>query len=91
MWRARSPEATPFGNGKTLRLIAALRHDPIDAPIVIDGPITGAMFPLYRESQLVPAPADGDIVILNTFGSHKSTAARKAIKAAGARMWFPPP
>lgn len=87
----RLPGPAPFGNWKTLTFIAALRHDRIDAPFVIDGPINGAMFQLYVESQLVPTLAEGDIVILDNLGSHKGAAARSAIKAAGARMWFLPP
>ena len=75
----------------TLTFIAALRHDRIDAPFVIDGPINGAMFQLYVETQLAPTLAKGDIVILDNLGSHKGAAARKAINAVGARMWFLPP
>lgn len=33
----------------------------------------------------------GDIVVMDNLGSHKSTAIRQAIKAAGARLWFLPP
>ena len=39
----------PYGHWKTLTFIAALRHDRIDAPWVIDGPINGEMFRLYVE------------------------------------------
>ena len=34
----------PHGHWKTLTFIAALRHDRIDAPLVIDGPINGDLF-----------------------------------------------
>lgn len=86
----RLPGIAPFGNWKTLTVIAALRHDRIDAPFVIDGPINGVMFQLYVETQLVPTLAQGDIVVLDNLGSHKRAAARDAIRAAGARMWFLP-
>ena len=33
----------------------------------------------------------GDIVILDNLGSHKSTALRRMIRAAGARLWYLPP
>jgi putative transposase len=33
----------------------------------------------------------GDIVVMNNLGSHKSAAVRRAIRAAGARLWFLPP
>lgn len=87
----RLPGPAPFGNWTTLTFLAALRHDRIAAPWVIDGPINGEMFRLYVETQLVPTLGEGDIVILDNLGSHKGSAARAAIKAAGARMWFLPP
>ena len=33
----------------------------------------------------------GDIVIMDNLGSHKSTAIRRIIRAAGARLWYLPP
>ena len=87
----RLPGAAPFGHWRTLTFIAALRHDRIAAPWVIDGPINGAMFRLYAETQLAPTLREGDIVVLDNLGSHKGAAPRAAIKAAGAKLWFLPP
>ncbi|BBU64151.1 hypothetical protein MSC49_40860 (plasmid) [Methylosinus sp. C49] len=61
------------------------------APCVFDGPINGESFRAYVEQQLVPALRPGDIVIMDNLGSHKSAAVRRAIRAAGARLWFLPP
>jgi hypothetical protein len=44
----------PFGHWKTQTFIAALRHDRIDAPWVIDGPINGELFRVYVEKVLAP-------------------------------------
>ena len=44
----------PYGHWKTLTFIAPLRHDRIDAPWVIDGPINGELFRLYVEKVLAP-------------------------------------
>ena len=74
-----------------MTFLAALRHDRIDAPWVVDGPINGELFRLYVEKVLVPTLKPGDIVILDNLGSHKSKAARAAIRAAGARLFFLPP
>ena len=73
------------------KLLAALRHDRIDAPCVIDGPINGESFLAYVEQMLVPTLKAGDIVIIDNLGSHKSKAVRRAIRAAGARLFFLPP
>jgi transposase len=81
----------PYGHWKTLTFIAALRHDRIDAPWVIDGPINGEMFLLYVEEVLAPTLREGDIVVMDNLGSHKGKAARAAIRARGAHLIFLPP
>jgi transposase len=40
---------------------------------------------------LVPALKPGDIVIIENLGSHKGKAVRRAIRAAGAKLFFLPP
>jgi transposase len=81
----------PHGHWKTLTFVAALRHDRIAAPWVIDGPINGDLFRLYVERVLVPTLHAGDIVVLDNLGSHKDKAARAAIRKAGAHLLFLPP
>jgi transposase len=81
----------PHGHWKTLTFLAALRHDRIDAPAVIDGPINGRSFLAYVEQFLVPTLKPGDVVILDNLGSHKGEAVRKAIRAVGAKLLFLPP
>jgi transposase len=81
----------PFGRWRTLTFLAALRHDRIEAPCVIDGPINGRSFLAYVEQILVPTLAPGDVVIMDNLGSHKGQAVRKAIRTAGAKLFFLPP
>lgn len=81
----------PHGRWKTLTFIAALRHDRIEAPFVIDGPINGAFFQAYVEQILAPTLSPGDVVILDNLGSHKGKAARAAVRARGAHLIFLPP
>jgi transposase len=81
----------PFGKWRTLTFLAALRHDRIDAPCVLDGPINGVSFTAYVEQFLIPTLSPGDIVIMDNLGSHKGQAVRKAIRAAGAKFLFLPP
>ncbi len=73
-----------------MTFLAALRHDRVDAPWLLDGPINGESFRLYVEKVLVPTLAPGDIVIADNLGSHKSKAVRRAIRDAGARLLFLP-
>ena len=81
----------PQGHWRALTFLAALRCDRIDAPCVIDGPINGQSFLAYVEQLLVPTLRPGDIVVIDNLGSHKSKAVRRAIRAAGARLFFLPP
>ena len=89
--RAAAEAYAPFGHWKTLTFIAALRHDRIDAPWVIDGPINGELFLLYIKRVLAPTLSPGDIVVLDNLGSHKGKAARAAVRAKGAHLLFLPP
>ena len=84
----RLPGKAPHGHWKTMTLLAALRHDQLTAPWLIDGPIDGQSFLQYVEEVLVLKP--GDIVILDNLGSHKGEAVRHAIRAAGAKLFFLP-
>lgn len=81
----------PFGKWRTMTFIAALRHDRIDAPCVIDGPINGQLFTAWVEQFLVPTLLPGDVVIMDNLGSHKGQAVRRAIRGAGAKLLFLPP
>jgi transposase len=81
----------PQVHWRTLTFLAALRYDRIDAPCVIDGPINGESFLAYVEQVLAPTLKPGDIVIVDNLGSHKSKAVRRAIRAAGAKLFFLPP
>ena len=80
----------PHGRWRTLTFLAALRSDRIVAPCVIDGPINGESFLAYIEQILVPTLRPGDIVIIDNLGSHKGKAIRRAIRAAGAKLFFLP-
>ncbi len=87
----RLPGKAPYGRWKTMTFLAALRHDRVTAPWLIDGPIDGQSFLQYVEQVLVPTLKPGDIVIIDNLGSHKAKAVRRAIRAAGARLFFLPP
>jgi transposase len=80
----------PQGRWRTLTFLAALRHDRITAPCVIDGPINGTSFRAYIEQFLVPTLSPGDVVVMDNLGSHKSQAVRRLIRAAGAKLFFLP-
>lgn len=80
----------PHGHWKTMTFLAALRRDRVEAPWLIDGPINGERFRLYVEKVLVPTLRNGDIVVMDNLGSHRGMAVRRAIRSAGARLFFLP-
>jgi transposase len=73
-----------------MTFLAALRHDRVEAPWLLDGPINGECFQIYVETVLVPSLRPGDIVVMDNLGSHKGKAVRRAIRNAGARLIFLP-
>ena len=81
----------PYGHWRTLTFLGALRCDRLAAPCVFDGPINGECFRAYVEQQLAPILRPGDIIIMDNLGSHKSSAIRRAIRDASARLWYLPP
>ena len=92
-WAPRGRRLTtkvPHGRWKTTTFLAALRHDRIDAPWLLEGPIDGESFRTYVEKVLLPTLREGDIVIMDNLGSHKGKAVRALIRSAGAKLFFLP-
>jgi hypothetical protein len=84
----RLVDHAPFGHWHTQTFIAALRHDRLDAPWVIDGPINRDLFDCYIETQLAPTLQPGDVIILDNLSSHKSPKASAMLRDIG--CWFLP-
>lgn len=61
----------PHGHWKTTTFIAGLRLSGVTAPLVLDGPMTGAAFLAYAEQVLAPTLAPGDVVVLDNLAAHK--------------------
>ena len=92
-WASRGERLTakvPYGHWNTMTFIAALRHDRIDAPWLLDRPINGDRFQAYVENVLVPTLRPGDMVVVDNLQSHKRAAVRTAIRTAGAKLFFLP-
>jgi hypothetical protein len=69
---ARLIDHAPLGHWNPQTFIAALRHDRLDAPWVIDGAMNREMFELYVETQLAPTLSKGDVIILDNLSLRKS-------------------
>ena len=88
---ARLVAAVPHGHWKTTTFVAALRHDEMTAPLVIDRPMNGIAFRAYIEQMLAPTLKAGDMVIMDNLSAHKVHGVREAIEAAGASLVYLPP
>jgi putative transposase len=74
--RGRAPRgvrvigAVPLGRWETITFVAALRHNKMVAPMVIEGAMTGEMFLAYVENCLVPMLRRNDIVMMDNCRVH---------------------
>jgi len=80
----------PHGNWKTITFTAALRHDRVTAPFVLEGPMTGEMFTAYIEQILAPTLKKGDIVFMDNVSIHKTDGIEEIIEARGAILFYLP-
>jgi len=80
----------PQGEWKTITFVAALRHNKMVAPMVLDGPINGASFVAYIEQCLAPTLKRDDIVVIDNLPAHKVHGVKEAIEAAGATVQYLP-
>jgi transposase len=81
----------PHGHWKTLTFIAALRHNRVTAPLLLDGPTNSQTFKAYVEQILAPTLKRGDIVVMHNVAIHKVAGVRQAIEARGATLVYLPP
>ena len=79
------------GNWKTVTFIAALRHDRVTAPFVLEGAMNGETFKAYVEQFLAPTLKKGDIVFMDNVSTHLVDGVEEAIEARGARVFYLPP
>jgi transposase len=76
--------------GKNVSFIAGLRLEGRQAPFVIEGPVTTAVFEAYVEHVLVPVLRPKAIVLVDNLSCHKADWIRLLIEAAGATLLFLP-
>jgi transposase len=94
--RGRAPRGdrvigtVPLGTWKTITFVAALRHDKMTAPMVVEGAMTGEMFLAYIEQCLVPTLRRNDIVVMDNCCVHTGPAIRLAIDKAHATLRYLP-
>jgi transposase len=92
--RGRAPRGVrvigivPLGTWETITFVAALRHNKMTAPMVIEGAMTGEMFLAYVEQCLVPTLRRNDIVVMDNCRVHMAPAIREAIEKARSTLRY---
>jgi transposase len=81
----------PQANWSTTTLTSAIRHDGVVAAVVFEGATDEATFVTFVRQVLVPVLRPGDIVVLDNLSSHRVGAVARAIRGAGAGVWYLPP
>jgi transposase len=82
--------AAPHGHWATSTFIAALRHNRIDAPFLIEGSANREVFAAYVGQVLCPELRAGDEVIMDNLCIHKTPVIARLIEARGARVRYLP-
>src|ERR1700704_1554561 len=80
----------PFGHWQTVTFVAALRHNKMAAPMVVEGAMNAEMFLAYVEQCLAPTLRRGEIVMLDNVNLHKVAGVREAIEKVGATLRYLP-
>lgn len=86
----RVGERVPTSRWHSTTLLAAVRADGANAPMLLEGAIDTDAFTAWIEQSLAPTLAPGDIVVMDNLSSHKSPAVRALIEARGASLEYLP-
>jgi transposase len=95
--RGRAPRGqrlvgkVPASHWHTTTLVAGIRDGGVVAPFALAGPMDAATFEAYVKQVLVPCLRPGDIVVLDRLSAHRGRAVARAVRRAGAGVWYLPP
>jgi transposase len=79
----RLVDKVPFGSWRTITLVAALRHDRMTAPMLLQGAMTGEIFRTYIARVLGPSLRRGDVAVMDNVPLHRTRRVREALEAFG--------
>ena len=88
---ARARGSAPVNYGKNVTMIGAVDRDGVVAAMTVDGATDGDVFLAFIEQILAPELHEGDIVIMDNLGAHKTRAVQDAIGRVKAELIYLPP
>ena len=87
----RCLSAVPHGHWQSSTFIAALRHEQIEAPFLVDGPVDAEVFTVYLQQVLWPCLHPGDTLILDNLATHKIQRVGQILSDRGVGLRYLPP
>ena len=81
----------PHGHWQSSTFIAALRHESITAPFLVEGAVDAEVFTVYLEQVLCPQLREGDTLILDNLSTHKIQNVARLLSARGVGLRYLPP
>jgi len=95
--RARAPKGeraygkVPRNRGKNTTLIASMTLSGMgEATMTVEGATDKEVFEVYVEHFLAPRLREGQVVVMDRLGAHRSGRVRELIEECGCRLWFLP-
>ena len=86
----RVGEHVPTSRWHSTTLLAAVRADGPQAPLLLEGATDADVFTAWIEQSLAPTLSPGDIVVMDNLSSHKCPAVRALIEARRATLEYLP-
>ena len=87
----RCRSAVPHGHWQSSTFIAALRHEQLAAPFLVDGPVDAEVFTVYLQEVLAPCLQPGDTLILDNLATHKIQSVGQILAEKGVSLRYLPP
>lgn len=87
----RVTDSVPQNYGENVTMIGALSLSGVEALMTVNGATDGDIFLVFVRDVLAPTLSEGDVVIWDNLGAHRSQAVREAVEARGAVVIFLPP
>ena len=87
----RAYGSVPRNRGKNTTLLASMTESGMGKAMATEGPTTTSVFEAYVERFLLAnLQEEGQVVILDNLGAHKSERVRELIEARGCKLIFLP-
>lgn len=81
----------PRNRGKNTTLIASMTlQGAMGEAMAVEGSTKGFVFEAYLERFLAPTLEEGQIVVMDNLGAHKTDRVRELIEGRGCELWFLP-